>query len=82
MATDDRPETTITLPDEAYDRLEARRREGENLEDVIDRLQNDGVDIYNGFGIFADVNIEEAVEAVKREMDEDFEEHIDEVSRQ
>ena len=79
MATDDRTETTISLSDEAYDRLEARRRDGETLTDVIDRLQDDEIDIYHGFGIFADTDIEETVAEVKREMDEDFEEHIDEV---
>lgn len=79
MATDDTSETTISLPDEAYDRLEARRRDGETLTDVIDRLQDDEIDIYRGFGIFADTDIEDAVAEVKREMDEDFEERIDEV---
>lgn len=82
MATDDRPETTLSLPDEAYDRLEARRRDGETLADVIDRLDDDEIDIYRGFGIFADTDIERAVAEVEREMDADFEERIDEMSRQ
>jgi predicted CopG family antitoxin len=82
MATDDASETTISLPAEAYDRLEARKRDDEDLADVIDRLRDEEGDIYSGFGIFADVDIENAVAEVKREMDEDFEEHIDEVFRQ
>lgn len=82
MATDDPTETTISLPAEAYDRPEARKRDGEDLADVIDRLQDDEIDLYRGFGIFADTDIENAVAEVKREMDEDFEGHIDEVFRQ
>lgn len=82
MATDDRTETTISLPDEVYDRLEARKRDGETIADVIERLQRNESDIYDGFGIFSDVDIEEAVAEVKREMDEDFEERADEVFRQ
>ncbi|WP_132059004.1 antitoxin VapB family protein [Halorussus amylolyticus] len=83
MATEDRTKTTISLPDEVYDRLEARRRDGESLVEVIDRLMaDDEATIYDGFGILAETDIESAVAEVKREMDEDFEKRIDEVSRQ
>lgn len=82
MATEDRTETTVSLPEKAYDRLEERRRDGEDVADVLDRLDDEEVAIYRGFGIFADVDTEDSVATVKREMDEDFEERIDEMFRQ
>ncbi|PSP78138.1 hypothetical protein BRC81_08845 [Halobacteriales archaeon QS_1_68_20] len=41
---------TIRVSETAYERLAARKREGESFSDVIERLTDDQPDIYAGFG--------------------------------
>lgn len=82
MATDDGNETTVSIPDEVYTRLETHRRDGETIADVIERLTRDEKDFYAGFGILSDSEIDRAVDEVKHEMDADIENSIDEMSGQ
>jgi predicted CopG family antitoxin len=40
----------ISLREESYERLRARKREGESFSDVIDRLTTSDEDVWAGYG--------------------------------
>lgn len=71
---------TISIREEVYERLRRRKQEGESFADVIDRLMGDDEDPLSGFGAFSDTEIDEELERVEREMDEDFEAAIEDLS--
>lgn len=61
---------SLTITDEAYERLEARKREGESFTDTILRL-TEADDPMRGFGAMADVDgFREAAESAREEYDE------------
>lgn len=54
---------TISLSEEAYERLKSRKREGENFTDVVLRLTEENEDVLQGFGAWEDTGLREAVES-------------------
>ena len=64
---------TITITDEAYERLKASKRAGESFTDTVLRLTDDDADVMKGFGVMADVDgFREAVEGTRNELDDDL----------
>jgi len=70
---------TITLTDEAYERLREMKRDDESFTDVVLRVTGSDRDVMKGFGSWADTELREAVEASKDEFDEDFEQRQNEL---
>lgn len=62
---------TIRVSERTWRMLRSRKRGNESFEDVIKRELEDD-DPLAGFGAWSDTKIDEAVNEVKREMDEDF----------
>jgi predicted CopG family antitoxin len=64
---------TIRISEEVYERLEARKREGESFTDVIERLLDDNPDFYAGFGAWEGTDkpeaMREAHESLNRDLD-------------
>ncbi len=63
---------TVSLADDAYERLKAHKREGESFSDVVRRL-TDTVDLEEYYGVLSEETAEELEEAV-RERRERFDE--------
>lgn len=72
---------TITVTEEAYERLKAMKREGESFTEVLLRVTGGGRDVMKGFGAWSDSGLRAAVEDAETELDEDFERRQDELSR-
>ena len=70
---------TITLTDEAYERLREMKRDDESFTDVVLRVTGSDRDVMKGFGSWADTDMREAVEVSKDEFDEDFEQRQNEL---
>jgi len=64
---------TITLTDEAYERLREMKRDDESFTDVVLRVTGSERDVMKGFGSWADTDLREAVETTRDEFDADFE---------
>jgi len=64
---------TITLTDEAYERLREMKRDDESFTDVVLRVTGSDRDVMKGFGSWADTDLREAVETTRDEFDADFE---------
>lgn len=64
---------SLTITDEAYDRLKEHKQEGESFTDTILRLTGTDRDIMKGFGAMRGVEgFREAVESTRDELDEDL----------
>ena len=48
------PTKTLTITEEAYERLKAHKREDESFTDTVLRLTNADQDVMGGFGMLAD----------------------------
>jgi len=72
---------TISLTEEAYERLKAHKREDESFSDVVNRLTVSEADRMKGFGAWTDTDLRGAVEEHRDEFDRDFEESQDALSR-
>ena len=70
---------TITLTEEAYQRLREMKRDEESFTDVVLLVTNSEQDIMKGFGSWANTDLREEVEAARNEFDEDFEQRQDEL---
>lgn len=68
---------SLTITEDAYDRLKAHKREGESFTDVIVRLTGSERDVMKGFGAWADDGLGEAVDETNADLDEDFEDRQD-----
>ena len=64
---------TISLSEEAYQRLQALKRDDESFTDVVLRITDSEQDVMKGFGSWADTDLREEVEAARDEFNEDFE---------
>lgn len=65
---------SLTITDEAYERLRAHKREGESFTETIIRL-TESEDPMSGFGAMSDADgFREAVENARAEYDEDLRE--------
>jgi len=61
---------SLTVTEEAYERLRALKREDESFTDTILRLTDREADVMAGFGAMADVDgFREAVEDTREDLD-------------
>lgn len=66
---------SLTITDEAYDRLKEHQREGESFTETILRLTGADRDPLKGFGAMRDADgFREAVEETRDELDADLRE--------
>lgn len=73
---------TISLADDAYDRLKAEKREGESFSDVVRRL-TDGVELSDYYGVLSDDTADEleaAIDEHRAERNERRRERVDRLS--
>ena len=69
---------SLTITEEAYDRLKAHKRAGESFTDTILRLAGSERDVLKGFGAMKDVEgFREAVDGGREELDADLRTRID-----
>lgn len=69
---------SLTITEEAYDRLKEHKREGESFTDTILRLTGSDRDVMKGFGMMADVEgFREAVETTRDDLDDDLRERAE-----
>lgn len=69
---------TISLTEEAYERLRECKREGESFTDVVLRLTGRGEDPMSGFGTMSDVDgFREAVARTRDDLDADLRERAE-----
>lgn len=62
---------TLTITEEAYERLKSHKREGESFTDTVIRLTESNKDVMKGFGAFADEDgFAEAVEEASANLDD------------
>lgn len=73
---------TITLTEEAYERLREMKRENESFTDVVLRISGSNRDVMKGFGAWSGTGLRAAVDETRAELDGDFEERQDELSGQ
>ena len=73
---------SLTITEEAYERLKAHKREEESFTDTILRLAESERDPMDGFGAMRDVDgFREAVEATRTDLDDDLRARVDDSSR-
>lgn len=66
---------SLTITDEAYERLKEHKREGESFTDTILRITGRDRDVMKGFGAMQNVDgFREAVETTRDEIDADLRE--------
>ncbi|ACV46405.1 MULTISPECIES: antitoxin VapB family protein [Halomicrobium] len=66
---------SLTITDEAYERLREHKREDESFTDVINRLTGSDRDVMKGFGAMSGVDgFREAVTATRDDLDGDLRE--------
>jgi len=66
---------TLTITEEAYERLREHKREDESFTDTILRLTGDDRDVLNGFGAMSDVEgFREVVAGTRDDLDADLRE--------
>ena len=70
---------TITITEDAYNRLREMKREGESFTDVLLRITGGERDVMKGFGAWKDIGLRGAVEEASDGLDEDFEKRQDEL---
>jgi len=69
---------SLTITDEAYNRLKEHKREDESFTETILRLTGSERDLMEGFGVMSDVEgFRDAVEATRDDLDADLRERTD-----
>jgi predicted CopG family antitoxin len=64
---------TITITEDAYERLKARKRDGESFTETIIRITDGEREVMDGFGAMCDVEgFRTAVEETRAELDDDL----------
>ncbi|WP_336339239.1 antitoxin VapB family protein [Haloarcula brevis] len=70
---------TITVTEEAYERLREMKREDESFTDTLLRITGGEQDLMKGFGAWKDSGLRDEVVEGREELAEDFEERQDEL---
>lgn len=65
---------TIRVRDDVYEKLEARKREGESFSDLLERLTDRGARFEDGFGALSGVDFEGALDELDARLDGEFRE--------
>ncbi len=65
---------TIRVSETAYERLAARKRADESFSDVIERLTDDDLDIYAGFGAWEGTDRAASAQDASEKLSEGIEE--------
>ncbi|WP_148414194.1 antitoxin VapB family protein [Haloferax sp. KTX1] len=65
---------TITVTEEAYERLREMKRGDESFTDVLLRMTGGDKDVMKGFGSWTESGLRDAVDDAREEFDDDFEE--------
>lgn len=69
---------SLTVTEEAYERLKAYKREDESFTDTILRITGSDRDVMAGFGAMEDVDgFTEAVESTRTALDDDLRKRAD-----
>ena len=69
---------SLTITDEAYDRLKEHKRKGESFTETILRLTGSERDLMKGFGTMQEVDgFREAVEETSDDLDRDLRERAE-----
>jgi predicted CopG family antitoxin len=71
---------TITITEDAYERLRAMKREDESFTELLLRLTGDEEDVMEGFGAWEGTGLRGAVDEAHEELDDDFENRQDALS--
>ncbi|MFP4175149.1 MAG: antitoxin VapB family protein [Halobacteriales archaeon] len=71
---------TVSLSDDAYERLAAEKREGESFSDVVRRLTQ-GVDLKEFHGVLSDETADEIEESIERSRRRNEERRADRKNR-
>ena len=72
---------SLTITEDAYERLKSHKRDDESFSEVIERLAGVDEDIWKGFGAYPDSaeRAEERIERHRREYREDTRERYNEL---
>lgn len=74
---------TLTITEEAYESLQAHKRDDESFTETVLRLTGGERDVWKGHGALADVDgFREEVEGVREELNEEFDRRLDALYRQ
>lgn len=71
----------VRISEENYERLKARRREGESFDEVVERLLDDDRNLLAGFGAWEDTDQREVVEEIHDRGERESNERIEEIAR-
>ncbi|MEY7850467.1 antitoxin VapB family protein [Natrarchaeobius sp. A-rgal3] len=71
---------TITVTEEAYDRLKEHKREGESFTETILRITGENRNVMKGFGSWENTGLRDEVESYRKEYTRDLEERANELS--
>lgn len=71
---------TISLSDDAYERLKAEKREGESFSDVVRRLTSE-IDLRDYYGVLDEETADELEAVIERRRAERTDEHRERVER-
>lgn len=71
---------TITITEEAYNRLKEHKRDDESFTETILRITGENRNVMKGFGSWENTGLREAVESYREEFNRNLEERTDELS--
>lgn len=72
---------TISLAEDAYERLKAHKREGESFSDVVRRLTGDDFSLMDYYGVLDEDTAAEMEEIIAESREADSETHRERVER-
>ncbi len=73
---------SITITEDAYERLKAHKRDDESFSDVVTRLTRGDRNVTKGLGAWTGTGLADAVEGTREQFDRDLRERTDALSGQ